>query len=169
MLNPTDVKPAVSTAQRGQSLVEFVLVMPLLVLILVGAYSFGVGTYQAHMTSDAVQFAMLKSLDMANEPGAVSGGTLQGYINAGGLKGNLTKGGLVDGVTLNNSGVLIASKNFTPAAAFIPGFTIKVGEAINPSLLKPTSTGGAQSKPLGTPWVPGGAMNPPPWSGGAAP
>lgn len=148
----------------GQSLVEFVLVMPILILILVGGFSFGMGTYQAHMTSDAVQFALLKSKDMANESGAVSGGMVQGFINSGKLKGSLSPGNLVDSVKLDQQGFLIASKAFTPTVGFIPGFTIKVGQAINPSLLKPISTGGGQARPAGTAWVPGGTMNPPPWT-----
>lgn len=150
----------------GQSLVEFVLVMPILVLVLIGGFTFGMGTYQAHMTSDAVQFAMLRASDMANEPGTVSGGMVQGYINSGGLKGSLNSGSLVDSVTLNEAGFLVASKNFVSSVSFIPGFTIKVGQAINPNLLKPTSSGGGQSRPLATPWVPGGTMIPPPWAGG---
>lgn len=150
----------------GQSLVEFVLVLPILVLILVGGFTFALGTYQAHMTSDAVQFAMLKANEMANEPGAVSGGMVQGYINSGGLKGSVSSGSLVDSVTLNSDGFLVASKNFVSSVSFVPGFTIKVGQAINPSLLKPTSSGGGQAKPIGTPWVPGGTMITPPWLGG---
>lgn len=152
----------------GQSLVEFVLVLPILLLVLIGGFTFAMGTYQAHMASDAVQFAMLRANDMANEPGAVGGGTVQGYMNSGGLKGSAASGSLVDGVTLNDAGFLVASKNFVSSVSFIPGFTIKVGQAINPSLLKPISSGGAQSRPAGTPWVPGGTMTPPPWTAGGA-
>lgn len=153
----------------GQSLVEFVLVMPIMVLILIGAFSFGMGTYQAHMTSDAMQFSMLNTTKMANEPGSVSGGMIQGYINAGGLKGSFGSGSMVDGVSLRNERFIVAKKNFTPAANFIPGFTISVAQALNPSLLKPTSEGGGQTRPLATAWVPGGTMNPPPWTPGGAP
>ncbi len=161
---------AFSPARTGQSLVEFIFLAPVMVLILVGAFSFGLGTYQAHMTSDAVQLAMLKSVELADAPGKISSGKLQGYINSGGLKGNLSAGKLVDELTVVNGRLLIARKNFTPLASFVPGFTISVGQAINPSLLKSISEGNARLRPLATPWVPGGnRMQPPPWTPEGAP
>lgn len=149
----------------GQSLVEFVLVMPILVLVLIGGFSFGMGTYQAHMASDAVQMPAMKKLDLSNETGAVGGGTLQGYMNGSNVKGNFNTGSLIDSVTVATgspyTSIMVGSKNFTPTASFIPGFTIKVGEAINRNLLEPANSG-AEVRPANTAWVPGGTPNPPP-------
>jgi hypothetical protein len=150
-------------AKNGQSLAEFTLVAPLMVLILIGGFSFGMGTYQAHMTSDAVQLVMLKTKEMADTPGTISTGTLRSYINSGGLTGSLSAGNLVDQLTITPEGFLVARKNFTPLASFIPGFTISVSQAINPSLMMPTSDGSATRRPLGIPWIPGGTMVIPPW------
>lgn len=148
--------------QNGQSLVEFVLVAPIMVLILMGSFCFGMGTYQAHMTSDSLQLVLLKAKEMADTPGTVSTGMLLGYINSGGLTGSLSMGNLVDELELDGH-LLVARKNYVPLANFIPGFTISVSHAINPSLLMPISEGSATPRPLATPWVPGGAMQPPPW------
>ncbi len=149
---------------KGQSLVEFVLVAPIMVLILLGAFGFGLGTYQAHMTSDAVQLPLLKTMEMANLPGAVSAGQLQGYISSGGLSGSLVSGNLVDSLQVDETtGIMTAKKNYIPLVNIIPGFTISVAHSINPGLLKPTASGG-QARPMATPWVPGGTMQPPPWT-----
>ncbi len=165
-------QPSFTSPLQGQSLVEFVLVMPIIIIILLGAFCFGLGTYQAHMTSDAIQLPLLRSMDMANLPGTVTGGQLQGYITSGGLSGSLVAGNLVDSIQVNPAtGILIAKKNYIPLVDIIPGFTITVGQSVNPSLLKATATGGT-ARPLATPWVPGGVMQPPPWaaaSGAAAP
>lgn len=149
---------------KGQSLVEFVLVLPLLVLILLGAFSFGLGTYQAHMTSDAIQLPMLKAMEMADSPGPVSSSKLMSYISEGKLSGNLVKGNLVDSVQVNPiTGIMVAKKNYIPLVNIIPGFTISVGHSINPSLLKPTAIGG-KVRPQAVSWVPGDTMQPPPWT-----
>lgn len=149
---------------KGQSLVEFVLVAPIMVLILLGAFSFGLGTYQAHMTSDAVQLPMLKTMEMANLPGVVSSGQLKGYISSGGLSGSLISGNTVDSLQVNPiTGIMVAKKNYIPLVDIVPGFTISVAHSLNPGLLKPTAFGG-QARPLAMPWVPGGAMQPPPWT-----
>jgi hypothetical protein len=152
-------------AHRGQSLVEFVLVMPILVLVLIGGYSMGLGTYQAHMASDAVQMPAMQKLKLSNQVTAVDGGTLQGYMNGGGLKGNFNTGALIDSVKVVNSdaytSIMVGSKTYTSAASFIPGFTITVGEAMNKNLLEAANSG-AEVRPYNTAWVPGGTPNPPP-------
>lgn len=149
--------------QMGQSLVEFAMVAPIMVLILVGSFSFGMGAYQAHMTSDALQLVMLKTKEMADTPGMVSDGMLNGFIRSGGLTGSLSAGNLVDELALDGR-FLVARKNFLPLVSFVPGFTISVSQAINPSLLMPISQGSAPLRPLATPWVPGGVLQTPPWN-----
>jgi hypothetical protein len=155
---------------RGQSLVEFVLILPIMIIILLGAFCFGLGTYQAHMTSDAIQLPLLRTMEMANLPEAVDEDKLKGYISSGGLNGSLAAGNLVDSIKPNpTTGILIAQKNYIPLVSIIPGFTISVGHSVNPSLLKPTASGG-NVRPMATPWVPGGVMQPPPWAAqGATP
>jgi len=155
------------TARAGQSLMEFGMVMPLLVLILLGGASFGIGTYEAHMASDAIQLTSLHKVDVAKIPGAAGGGTLLGYVTSGGTSGTLSAGGLIDSITTqdidNYTTMAIGSKSFTPLASFVPGFTIKTAEAINKGLTDAANTGGATVRPAGTPWVPGGTPVKPPW------
>lgn len=159
------ITPCGGTRRAGQSLVEFVLVMPILVLVLIGGFSFGMGTYQAHMASDAVQMPALKKLDLSNETGTVGGGTLQGYMNGSKIKGNFNTGSLIDTVTVTTgspyTSIMVGAKTYTSTVSFIPGFTIKVGEAINRNLLE-AANAGAEVRPANTPWVPGGTPNPPP-------
>lgn len=151
--------------QQGQSLVEFVLVMPILVLVLIGGFSFGMGTYQAHMASDAVQMPAMKKLELSKQAAAVGGGTLQGYMNSSNLKGNFSTGSLIDSVTVQNASaytsIMVGAKSYTSTVSFIPSFTIKVGEAINKNLLEAANSG-AEVRPATTAWVPGGTPNPPP-------
>lgn len=144
---------------------EFVLVMPILVLLLIGGFSMGLGAYQAHMASDAVQMPAMKKLEISNVTGAVDGGALTGYMNGGGISGNLSSGSMIDSATVVNNGaytsVVVGSKNYQSVASFIPGFTIRVGEAMNRNLLE-AANAGAEVRPAATAWVPGGTPNPPP-------
>lgn len=155
------------TGQAGQSLMEFVLVMPLMVLILVGGFSFGMGTYDAHMASDAIQLPALQKMDMAKTDTAIDPGKLMGYVSSGGTSGTLTSGSLLDSINEvdvdNYTSVMVGSKSFVPLASFIPGFTIKTAEVMNKGLLNAASTGGATSRDANTPWVPGGSPVKPPW------
>ena len=152
-------------SSKGQSLVEFVLVMPILVLLLVGGFSMGLGSYQAHLASDAVQMPAMHKLALSNITGAVDGGALAGYMNGGGIQANLSTGSMIDSASVVNSdaytSVVVGSKTYQSVASFIPGFTITVGEAMNRNLLE-AANAGAQVRPANTPWVPGGAPNPPP-------
>ena len=163
---PSQTRPQ----QSGQSLMEFVLVMPLLVLILIGGFSFGMGTYDAHLASDAIQLPALNKTDMAKSTGAVASGTLLGYVTAGGTSGTLTSNALLDTVNKvdidNYTSVMVGSKAFTPLASFLPGFTIKTAQVMNKGLLDAANTGGATVRPATTPWVPGGTPVMPPWLGG---
>jgi hypothetical protein len=153
-------------SNSGQSLVEFVLVMPILVLILIGGFGFGLGTYDAHMASDAVQMPAMQKLSFADQAAAVPKDTLLSFMNGSKLKGSLKGTAPIDGVTIVNSGqytsIIVGSKTFTPPASFVPGFTIRVGQVINRNLLE-AANAGAEVRPYNTPWVPGGAPVPPPW------
>lgn len=157
-------------SKAGQSLMEFVLVMPLLVLILVGGFSFGLGTYQAHMASDAIQLPAMHKKEMADKTGAIDSGTLLGYVSSGGTKGTLSSGSLLDSLSVvavdNSTSLIVGTKTFVPIASFVPGFTIKTAQVMNKGLLEAASSGGAKSRPEGTPWVPGGTPVMPPWLGG---
>ncbi len=156
----------------GQSLVEFVLVMPIFVLVLVGGMAMGMGAYQAHMAADAVKEPMLKKLEMSNTPNAVAGGMLNGYMNGSPLQGSLQMGSKIDNVQIVNvddyTSVMVGNKQYQSIASFVPSFTIKVSQPINRNLLQAANSG-APSRPAGTPWVPFGTPVLPPWEGGIIP
>lgn len=145
---------------------EFMIVTPVLVLILLGGFNFGLGAYQAHMASDAAQMPSTHKLTLSNTLTAVTAATLQGYMNDDGLKGSIRSGAFIDNVTLKtaepHTRIMIGSKIFKPGAPFLPGFTITVGQAINANLLEAAQSG-AEVRPYKTPWVPGETPVAPPW------
>jgi len=161
-------KPTEHGTYPGQSLMEFVLVMPILVLILLGGFSFGMGAYEAHMASDAIQVPSAHKLDMGKIPAPVSSGTMLGYVTGNGTSGTLKSGDLLDNITQvpidNYTSILVGTKDFAAVASFLPGFTIKTAQIINRGLLDSASTGGATTRPATTPWVPGGTPVMPPWA-----
>jgi len=161
------IRKTARPAPTGQSLMEFVMVMPLLVLILVGGFSFGMGTYEAHLASDAIQLPAMQKQDMAKKSGVVGSGDLMGYVSKGGTSGTLTSGALLDTINKkdidNYTSVIVGSKTFSPLVNFLPGFTINTAEAMNKGLLDAASTGGATVHPAGSSWVPGGSPQKPPW------
>jgi uncharacterized protein (UPF0333 family) len=152
---------------RGQSLMEFVLVMPLLVLIFLGGFTFGMGMYEAHMASDAIQLPALKKQDMAKKAQAISSGELLGYVSSGGTTGTMKSGTLLDGINKQNmdnyTSIIVGTKSFVPLVNFLPGFTISTAGAINRSLLETANSGGATVRPANTAWVPGNTPQMPPW------
>jgi hypothetical protein len=157
---------------KGQALVEFTMVLPLLILILVGGTSFALGIHHAHMITEAVQMPSLQKLAMGDNPNAASTAELATMINSATLKDSVFKGNYVDSVSVKGSGdpftsIIIAKASHASLASFIPGFSIAVGQAINSSLL--STTGNGINRPLNTPWVPGGTLVAPPWGAVTAP
>lgn len=152
---------------RGQSLVEFVLVAPILILVLVIAGYVGIGMYQAHMASDAIRQPALKKLEMAAEPGGISNETLLGYVTGGPLKGNINSGGAVDSVNVTNTGasdlaaIIVGNKQFTVNFPGLPAFNFTAAQAIQKNLLL-SAEFGAKKRSLDG-WVPGGTPRQPPW------
>lgn len=151
---------------HGQSLVEFVLVTPILLLVLMAGYSFGMGLYQANMAADAIRQPALKKLEMAKTPGAVSTGTVMGYVTGGPLSGNIKSGSPVDSVSFKDAGdytsIIVGTKSYTSPAPFIPTLNFTATQGIQKNLLLAASNGASQ-RPAATPWVPGGAVKTPPW------
>ncbi|HEY9686882.1 MAG TPA: TadE family protein [Coleofasciculaceae cyanobacterium] len=156
---------------QGQSLIEFVLVMPIFVLLLVGGTFTAFNFYQAQMASDAVRQTALKKLEMAGSKDMIAAGTLQGYINSGDTKGSMNLGSLVDSVTYADGGpyatFVIGNKQTTGVLGIVPGARIQVSQAVNRNLLLPANAGTAVARPATTPWVPGGAPVPPSWEAAA--
>lgn len=160
---PQKQKPGRQRGQsRGQSMVEFVLVMPIFVLVLMAGGSMAIGTYEAHMAADAARQPLLHKLELANNPGAISGGILAGYMNGGGETGTVKSGSLIDSASIKNidayNSLVVGLKTYTPPVSMIPSFTIKIGQVINRNLLQPASTGGAETRPYGVAWVPPGPL-----------
>lgn len=154
-------------AEKGQSLVELVLVTPILLLVLSAGFYFGMGLYQAHMASDAIRQPSMRKLEMANEPGQVTEGTVLGYVSSGNLAGNdaLLNGAKIDSVSFahvdNYTSLVVGSKSFE-AVNPLPNFNITVAQPLNRKLLA-AAHNGARVRPAGSPWVPGGAPRTPLW------
>ncbi len=152
---------------KGQSLVEFVLVTPILLLVLVIAGYVGIGMYQAHMASDAIRQPALKKMEMAGEPGAISNATLLGYVTGGPLQGNIRSGGAIDNVNVTNTGgndlaaVIVGNKQYTVNFPGIPAFNFTAAQAVQKNLLL-SAEFGAKKRGLSG-WVPGGTPRQPPW------
>lgn len=157
-------------AARGQSLVELALALPVLFLIVVGAASMGLGMYQAHITSDAIQEPALRKMEMSNQVQAIAPGTLSSYINGSDVTGNLVRGSKVDTVRVVSSSpgtsIIVGIKQYRPLLPLVPGFQIRVTQAINSSLLQPAHQGASVIRPYGQPWMPLGTPTIPPWEGG---
>lgn len=152
--------------KAGQSLVEFVLVMPILILVMVAGGMIGLGTYEAHMASSAIQQPAMQKLAFSKNRNEIPPEIIQTAANNTGLEGTLDSGALIDKMQLVNSDsyttILLGSKNFQAPIAFLPSFRIRVGQAINKNLLQPANDGSAIVHP-NSPWVPNGAPVPPPW------
>lgn len=162
----------VSTGTRrqcahGQSLTEFVLVLPILLLVLVAAGYIGIGMYEAHMASDAIRQPAMKKLEMAGEAGAISNGVLLGYVTGGNLQGNIDYGAPVDDVSISNTAdedlaaVIVGTKEFSVNLPPLPRFNYTVAQAVQKNLLL-SAEFGAKKRPLSG-WVPGGTPRQPPW------
>ena len=157
---------------RGQSLVEMVLITPLLLTILIAAFEGGMAMYTAGLASDAIRQPAAKKLLMAADDGTVTEGTVKGYANNGELKGNIMGGAALDNVTYAQTGpndvasLLVGEKKFKSPVSWLPDFTFTVTQPIQKNLLKPANAGGAKpggggGNP-GSAWVPGGTVPPSP-------
>jgi hypothetical protein len=174
-------KPTAKRAKSGQSLVEFVLVAPILVLVMIAGAMLGYGTFQAHMASNAAQQAALNKLKYADSSAAVGSGTIQGDMNGGNLSSSMTTGDKIDSVQVVDAdpytSIMVATRNYQASVNFIPSFNIKVGQVMNRNLLQSANAGGAIVHSTAA-WVPGGAPvaptapatppTPPPTNGGSA-
>lgn len=160
----------ISHPHKGQALMEFGLALPIMLLILVGGASMGLGMFNAQMTSDAIRTPALRKYELASKGTAVTAGELQTLINGSALRSSLGVGNYVDRVSILNASeytsVIVGEKNFAGLASFVPGLTIRATQPINRALLQRAYTGGGTARPVGTPWVPGGTPNIPPWEGG---
>jgi hypothetical protein len=146
---------------RGQSLVEFTLVLPIFVLLLVAAGYIGIALYQGSMASDAIREPGIHKMEMANEKGAVSGGQLSGYVSSSPIGGSINMGAKVDSVSVvngQNAAIIVGTKNYTPPVSFIPSFNFAVAQAINANLLLAANGGGAKVRSIKAPFVPGGGI-----------
>jgi len=153
---------------RGQSLVEFVGVFPVLFLAAVAGGTMVVGTQQCHTAAVGMNAIALNKLKMADQDGAVGGGTLSGYVSGGNFKGPFKSSAAIDSVSVSTvdtyTDLAVGSKQFTPLlTTFVPGFTVRTLLVVNHNLLQSASSGSATQKSSTTAWVPGGTPLPPPW------
>lgn len=141
----------------GQSLVEFVLVMPILVMMTLGAGLLMVAAHRTHMLSNAVSQAALHKLEFANTAQAISPGMLQADMTGGQLKASFNPGPLVDNVTVSDSdaytSLVLGTLELKSAISWLPSFTVGVSQVINRNLLLPASSGTATVHSR-EPWAP---------------
>lgn len=168
MLPLADKRIRKADSAKGQALMEFVLVTVLLFLITVGGANFGIGTYAAHMASDAVQQPNYRKLELSNNTGAISSGTLLGFMQNGAPKSQIPIGSLIDAVQVTHNAdgftsTIVGTKNYQPDVSFIPALSIKVGQVMNRNLLQPAYAGSRPVRSATQPWVPLGAPVKPPW------
>lgn len=133
-MNSSQYRP---THLKGQSLVEFVMVMPVLLLILLGAFTVGLGIYQGANASMAVKTPVMQKIDLAKDPGDTTNQAkmlIQNYNS-----GSLQMGSAIDRArtvgTSNKTTVIIATKEFQPPVSFLPMVDFTVTQAINSDLL----------------------------------
>lgn len=123
--------------RRGQSLAELVFTIPVLLIILVGAFYVGWAMYEGHMAADAIKRPTLQKMTMANTPGAVGPGQIMGW--ATGATGNLSDGAL-DSVNFvhvdDRTSILVGQKAYTAGPLGIT-FDFSVNQAIQRKLLEP--------------------------------
>ncbi len=126
------------------------------------------GVFQAYIVANAMQGPALSKWDYADDSAAITPATLAASVNSkDGIATNISDpASNVSSVTVQDSdpftSVIFGSKAYTPAIAFMPAFTIKVGQVINRNLLQAANSGTAVVHPA-TAWVPGGTPVAPPW------
>jgi Flp pilus assembly protein TadG len=125
-------------------LVEFVMVMPMILLLLLGAFAVGQGMYQGASASLAVKAAMNRKADLANQPGQTL--TQASNLIRTTIHGNLDNGNAVDtvlpdaGSTNTLTTVLIANRRFTPPVPFLPPVDFTVTQGIPTRLISANTT-----------------------------
>ena len=151
----------------GQSLVEMVLVTPLLLLIFAISGFVGIGMYQANQASEAIRQPAMHKMEMANTVARVDNGRLLGYVQGSQHSGNIRVNQAVDSVTVRANGfqdqaaVVTGTKHFSVGVTWLPEFDFTVAQAVQTKLLEPAEFNATRH---GTgPWVPGGTPRMPPW------
>lgn len=154
----------------GQALVEFVMVMPLLLLLLLGSFAVGLGIYQGASASMAIKEPVNKKINLAKNKG-VSTTDAENLVKSF-KSGNLDSGNSVDTVnfveTDKVTSVIVANKRFTPPVPFLPTVDFTVTQGINTSALgsnptttTPTLSGGAPVDMTGASSAPANECNGP--------
>ena len=116
-------------AERGQSLVEFALALPLLMLVILGMIDFGIAfNYNNDETSlgnQAIRFAVVNSCAPCNSgtPSAVS---IEDYTKSNADSGNLRDGG--SGLGIQTPGATITFCTSKPG--YISGEPLAIGDPL---------------------------------------
>ncbi len=131
----------------GQSLVEFVMIVPVIILFMVIAAYVGMAMYHGNMASSAVKGPSMHKSEMAENPAAVGEGDLLGFALGDAPTGNINEGGVLDTLTVNPvsplTSVMIGEKTFTAPLLFANvDFVFSASESIQLQLLEPANQGG---------------------------
>jgi Flp pilus assembly protein TadG len=151
---PLSAQPLRPSQRAGQSLVEFVMVMPILLLIMLGAFFIGLAMYQGATASQAMKAPLTNKVQLADTAGNTQNQVLQ-LINSTNI-GALQQGQAVDGLNVVGgpnqlTSVLVGSKTYQAPIPFIPPMTFTVAQAINTNLIQPN--GGASGPFNATPGI----------------
>ena len=164
----TDRDAQANKAVRWQSLVEMVLVTPLLLMLVVIAGYLGIGMYHAQMASDAIRQPAMRKWEMANNPKQITEKMVLGYTtnkaNPNLTQGNIQGGDLddIDFVNVNDDiSVVVGTKRFS--AMGLPTFNFTVAQAVNRKLLRNAANNKAVVRKFTDEWLPYGSPRTIPW------
>jgi hypothetical protein len=140
----------------AQALGEFIIVTPLLMLLLMGAFFVGLAMYSGSQAAISMKEPILKRMTLAGNAGAVTTGSLGAMVSQSSI-GTLPAqlGSTVDQVSLKSANdvmaVMVGKKSFNSGIPFLPVFNFSVTQAIDGNLLKANV-----ATPVSTTWKPPG-------------
>jgi hypothetical protein len=122
----------------GQALVEFVMVAPILLLILLGAFAVGFGIYQGATASMAIKAPLsnkMQYVTSATSPQTILTQQVTQYRT-----GNLQPASALDSVTANGdptqlTSVVVGSRQFVSGVQFLPTINFTVTQGMNTNLM----------------------------------
>ncbi|MEM0951895.1 MAG: TadE family protein, partial [Cyanobacteria bacterium P01_H01_bin.74] len=131
----------------GQSLQEFIIVLPILIFIVVAGTNFALGVHKAHMLSDASHWIASQKFRLADNDNSVGQVELRSLINSSsGVSDTLTRRDFIDQIRFNSIDryftIIEASTEQNALSNFVNGFEFKTSQVINRPLLLATSAGG---------------------------
>ncbi|MBY0402622.1 MAG: pilus assembly protein [Cyanobacteria bacterium] len=141
----------------GQALVEFVMVAPILLLILLGAFAVGYGIYQGATASMAIKAPLsnkMQYVTSASSPQSILTQQVTQYRT-----GNLQPASALDSVTANGdptqlTSVVVGSRQFVSGVQFLPTINFTVTQGMNTNLMMDNDGSVPKTFPIFMPALP---------------